>query len=226
MIGLSWPMGPTGLPLHGPPGACEMFKKGLLYLLCSALLPLAGCASDSPESTFDDAPEEERYGGTAVIGSISDVPDVNPLTSTETLAQELSENVLFLPVIHYDENFQPIPAFARSWEINQDTTSLTFNLRNDVFWHDGVKTTAYDLAFAYDKARDPATGFPNAAFWTHYGDGEVIDSFTFRVALRPHAEFMDPWRTFAPVPVHILGDVPSAEIRLQPFSTHEPVGNG
>jgi peptide/nickel transport system substrate-binding protein len=203
-----------------------MFKKGLLYLLCTALVALAGCGSDSPDSIFDDVAEEDRYGGTAVIGSISDVPDVNPLTSTETLAQELSENVLFLPVIHYDQNLQPIPALARSWEINQDTTSLTFHLRNDVFWHDGVQTTAYDLAFAYEKARDPATGFPNAAFWTYYGDGEAVDSFTFRVALRPHAEFMDPWRTFSAVPVHILGDVPSAEIRLHPFGTHEPVGNG
>src|SRR5687767_9490947 len=106
-----------------------MFKKGLLYLLGTVLVFLVGCGSDSPESTFNDVPEAERYGGTAVIGSISDVPDVNPLTSTETLAQELTENVLFLPVIHYDENFQPVPAFARSWEINPDTTSLTFNLR-------------------------------------------------------------------------------------------------
>jgi peptide/nickel transport system substrate-binding protein len=161
-----------------------------------------------------------------VIGSISDIPDINPLTSTETLAAEMQQYVLFLPVIHYDENLQPVPALARSWEVNADTTQLTLHLRDDVFWHDGVKTTAYDLAYAYEKARDPATAFPNTAFWTHYGKGTAVDSFTFVVEMQPHAEFMDPWRTFPAVPRHILGDTPSAQLRQHPFSTRAPVGNG
>ena len=31
--------------------------------------------------------------GTAVVAYISDIPDVNPLTSTETVAQEIAEHV-------------------------------------------------------------------------------------------------------------------------------------
>ncbi len=199
-------------------------KRSLALTFATAFL--AACGSDGPGTVFDELPEEQRYGGTAVIGSISDIPDINPLTSTETLASEMQQHVLFLPVLHYDENFQPIPALARSWEVNADTTLLTFHLRDDIYWHDGVKTTAYDLAFAYEKARDPATGFPNTAYWTHYGRGEAVDSFTFAVALTPHAEFLDPWRSFPAVPLHILKDVPSAQIRQHPFSTREPVGNG
>lgn len=196
-------------------------------LFAALLLAVAACSSDSPGTSFDDdVPEEERYGGTAVIGTISDIPDVNPLTSTDVLAAEVRQYILFLPVIHYDENFEPIPAFARSWEVNEDTTALTFHLRDDVYWHDGVKTTAHDLLFAYEKARDPETAFPNTAFWTYYGDAEAVDSFTFVIRMRPHADFLDPWRSFTPVPVHILGDVPSAEIRRHPFSTRQPVGNG
>lgn len=199
----------------------------ILPLIGFTLLALAGCGTDSTRSSsFEDLPPEERYGGTAVIGSISDVPDINPLTSTETLASEMQQFMLFLPVIHYDEQLEPTPAFARSWAVNEDTTELTFHLRDDVYWHDGVKTTAYDLAFAYEKAIDPATGFPNTAFWTHYGKGEAVDSFTFRVAMEPHAEYMDPWRTFPALPRHILGEVPSAQLRQHPFSTRSPVGNG
>jgi hypothetical protein len=179
-----------------------MMPKTRTLALTLATALLAACGSnDRGGAAFDELPEEQRYGGTAVIGSISDIPDINPLTSTETLASEMQQHVLFLPVLHYNENFEPIPAFARSWEVNADTTLLTFHLRDDIFWHDGVKTTAYDLAFAYEKARDPATGFPNTAFWTHYGRGEAIDSFTFQVALTPHAEFLDPWRTFPAAPV-------------------------
>jgi peptide/nickel transport system substrate-binding protein len=195
--------------------------------LAAALLLLAGCRPDAPgDGVFEDVPEEERYGGTAVIAAIGDIPDVSPLTSTEVTASEIQQYVLFLPVIHYDADFQPVPALARSWEVNADTTLLTFHLRDDVYWHDGVKTTAHDLAFAYEKATDPETGFPNTAFWTHYGRGEAVDSFTFRVEMRPHAEFLDPWRTFPAVPHHLLGDTPSAMLRQHPFSTRQPVGNG
>ncbi|MEX0912573.1 MAG: ABC transporter substrate-binding protein, partial [Gemmatimonadota bacterium] len=189
-------------------------------------LVIAACGGDSPEATFEDVPAEERFGGTAVMASISDIPDISPLTSTETLASEMQQFILFLPVIQYDENLQPIPALARSWEVNADTSTLTLHLRDDVYWHDGVKTTAYDLAFAYEKATDPETGFPNTAFWTYYGAGEAVDSFTFRVEMQPHAEFMDPWRTFPAVPRHILEGVPSAELRQHPFSTRQPLGNG
>jgi peptide/nickel transport system substrate-binding protein len=175
---------------------------------------------------FDDVPEAERYGGTAVMGSIGDIPDMNPLTSTDHTSNQFQQYVLFMPLIRYNADFQPEPYFARSWELNADTTLLTFHLRNDVHWHDGVKTTAHDVKFSYDRANDPATGFANTAFWTHYGEAEVVDSFTFRIQMRPHADFLDPWRAFAPVPQHILGDVPPAQTRNHPFSTSSPLGNG
>jgi peptide/nickel transport system substrate-binding protein len=203
-----------------------MLTRRFLCLPLAAMVSLAACGPGSPGAVFDDVPEEDRYGGTAVVGFISDIPDMNPLTSTETLASEVQQHILFLPVIHYDENFQPAPALARSWEVSPDTTVLTFHLRDDVFWHDGVKTTAHDLVFAYERATNPETLFPNTAFWTHYGRAEAVDSFTFRIEMRPHAEFMDPWRTFPAVPRHVLGEVAPAQLRQHPFSTRQPLGNG
>jgi peptide/nickel transport system substrate-binding protein len=204
-------------------------KRSVRFLLpLLALLPLAACpGGDAGGAGADpDVPEQERYGGTAVIGSISDIPDMNPLTATETQASEMRQFVLFVPVLRYDENLQPTPAHARSWEVSPDTTLLTFHLRDDLFWHDGVKVTAADLKFAYDMARIPETGFPNTAFWTHYGEAEAVDSFTFRVRMRPHAEFLDPWRTFPAVPRHILEGTAPAQLRTHPFSHTSPVGNG
>jgi peptide/nickel transport system substrate-binding protein len=205
-------------------------RRALLpsWLAVLSLFLLGACEQAVPGEADDggDIAEEDRYGGTVVVGAISDIPDMNPLTSTETLAAEIQQFILFTPVLRYDEDLRPQPALARSWEVNADTTLLTFHLRDDVYWHDGVKTTAYDLAFAYEMATHPETGFPNTAFWTHYGEGEAIDSFTFQVEMRPHAEWWDPWRTFSAVPQHILEGTPPAGLRTHPFSTREPVGNG
>ncbi|HEX7242997.1 MAG TPA: ABC transporter substrate-binding protein, partial [Longimicrobiaceae bacterium] len=146
--------------------------------------------------------------------------------STDNNANQLQMFVLFTPVIRYDENFRPVPGLARSWEVNADTSELVLRLRDDVRWHDGVRTTAHDLKLAYDLARNPETGYANSGFWTHYGEATVADSFTLRVKMRPHAEYMDPWRTFFALPRHVLGEVPAAELKNHPFSTRQPLGNG
>jgi hypothetical protein len=52
---------------------------------------------------------------------------------------------------------------------------------------DGERTTAFDFAFNYERARDPATAFANRELyfgsWREY---EVLDSFTIRFRFEPH----------------------------------------
>src|SRR5690606_29469741 len=56
-----------------------------------------------------DVPEGERSGGTAVIGMIGDIPDMNPLTSTDHNANQIQQFVLFTPLVAYDEDLEPVP---------------------------------------------------------------------------------------------------------------------
>ena len=217
------------------PDAPMNTMKTTKHLSLLALALLAACGGgDAPAKGGEqkraanepEVPEAQRYGGTIVVGAIGAIPDMNPLTSSDHTGNQVQQFVLFMPLITYNEKFEAIPWLARSWEVNADTTELTFHLRNDVFWHDGKKTTAYDVKYSYDMARNPETLFPNTAFWTHYRDATVVDSFTVTIGMRPHADFMDPWRSFSPVPKHILeGTAPSA-MQTHPFNTRSPVGNG
>jgi peptide/nickel transport system substrate-binding protein len=199
----------------------------LRSILVAPLLALAACTADTRTSPGTAAlPDSARYGGTLVIGFTSDISDISPLTWQVQNALYMQQFVLFTPLITYDAKLQPVPRLARSWEINRDTTLLTFHLRDDVWWQDGVRTSAYDVKFSYDMARNPRTGYIYAGLWTFYGQAEAPDSFTFRVHLRPHAEFMDVWRTFAPVPEHVLRGTPPERMAGSPFGTQRPVGNG
>lgn len=169
---------------------------------------------------------EARYGGTLVIGAPTDIADISPLTFQVQNALYIQQFVLFLPLIAYDAQLQPVPRLARAWEVNADTSLLTFHLRRDVRWHDGQPTSAFDVQFSYERARDPRTAYIYSGLFAPYGEGEVVDSFTWRVALEPHADFLDVWRVFPPVPRHILGDTPPEQLRHHPFSTRAPLGNG
>ena len=209
----------------------------IVPLLLGISLALAACSGDEsrakPDSVKSDSDsdsaevaESERYGGTLVMAASADIADISPLTWHVQNALYMQQFVLFAPLIAYDRELRPVPRLARSWEVNADTTLLTFHLRDDVWWHDGVKTTAADVKFSYDRARDPRTGFIYSGLWTYFGEAEAPDSFTFRVRLRPHAEFLDAWRAFAPVPRHVLEGVEPEALKRHPFATRAPVGNG
>ena len=176
-------------------------------------------------------PPDDRYGGVAVVGSIGELTDgMNGHVSQLYSSTQHQNFVNQMTLVQYDGDLSPIPYLAESWEVSDDNTEITFHVRDDVYWHDGELTDAYDVAYTYERAIDPATGFPNSTFWTHYDQGpggvEVVDSFTVKFRMRPHADFIDPWRTTTIMPRHLLEDVPSAELRQHPYGTVCPVGNG
>jgi peptide/nickel transport system substrate-binding protein len=178
-----------------------------------------------------DQPTGERYGGTAVVGGIGEIADgMNGLVSSDYTANQHQLFVNLMSLVRLDASFEPEPYLAESWSFNAEGTELTFRLRDGIYWHDGTPTTARDVAFTYRRAVDPATAFPNSAFWTNYDRSEqgveVLDDLTVRFRLRPHAEPLDPWRSTPILPEHLLGDVPPAELRQHPYGTRCPVGNG
>lgn len=219
-------------------------------ILLIAILNLTGCAEgprdgiaafcepalarvDSFMATFEGKePEGEKYGGTVVVGAVGELRGgMNGFDASEAAASQNQMFVNLMTLIQYDEDLQPVPYLARSWEVSDDLTELTFFLRDDVVWHDGEPTTAYDVEFTFLRDEDPATNFANSAFFQYYRPGsagvEVVDSFTVRFHLEsPHMDLLDPWRTIAIMPRHLLEDVPPAELAQHPIGTICPVGNG
>jgi peptide/nickel transport system substrate-binding protein len=192
---------------------------------------LAGVASE--QARLDDARGTGlgSGGGTAVVGAINDLPGgMNAFAASDYSAVQHHQFVNLMTLIRYDEAFQPAPYLAESWTVEEDGSAVVFQLRDDVYWHDGEPTDAEDVAFTYLRMTDPATAYPNAAYWDFYVPGpegvEVLDERTVRIRMQPHAEFLDPWRTVAIMPEHLLGDVPREELREHPFGTQCPVGNG
>ncbi len=177
------------------------------------------------------AAEGDDVGGTVVAGGVGEIAGgMNPLLTVDYSASQHQTFVNLMTLVRLDGDFEPEPYLAREWELDEEGTTLTFRLRNDVFWHDGEPTTAYDVEFTYLRATDPEGGYPNQAHWTHYERGpegiQVVDSFTVEVNLRPHAEPLDPWRTLAIAPRHLLEDVEWGEMADHPYNTRCPVGNG
>ncbi len=204
-----------------------------LYTMAAVLLA-AACDRDYADrragSPEDLVPESERFGGTAVLGSILDLQTMNSLVANETYSRLVQLEILFMPLVKYNEALEPRPWLAERWDTTRvapDTLELTFHLRRDIRWHDDQPTTAEDVKFTYERVLDPAVGSSLASSFAQYSPRAVlVDPYTIRFRLRPHAEFLDGWSQLAIMPKHVLGEVPLDQLSTHSFGSREPVGNG
>ena len=167
-----------------------------------------------------------RRGATVLFASGADLQSINPLLTLHPLARQVQRYVLLTTLARYDSTLVPRPYLARSWEWSRDRRRLSFELETAVRWHDGVPTTARDVIWTLNAARDPATGYPRA------NDLASLESVTaptestvvlqFRV---PPAAFPDVLTDLAILPAHLLDTVPHDRLRQAAWNS-APVGNG
>ena len=88
---------------------------------------------------------------------------------------------------------QYAPGLATSWTVSPDATAYTFNLRQDVKFHDGTPLTAEAVKVTFDRIVDPNTRAQTAfSFIGPYDRSEVVDRYTVRVRFKsPNAAFLD-----------------------------------
>jgi len=185
------------------------------FALLAALVLLSACGDESL-----------RRGDTVLFASGADLQSINPLLTVHPLARQVQRYVLLMTLARYDSTLTARPYLARSWSWSGKT--LTFRLRTDVRWHDGTPTTARDVAWTLDAARDPVTGYPR--FHDLRGLAAVTAPNDSTVALRysaaPAASALpDVFTDLAIVPAHLLDSVPRATLREAAWNS-SPVGNG
>jgi len=168
----------------------------------------------------------ERRGDTVLFASGADLQSINPLLTIHPLARQVQKFLLLTTVARYDSTLQPQPYLAREWRWSADRRQLTLRLRDDVRWHDGVLTTARDVAWTLITARVPATGYPRLAELATLREVTVADDTT--VVLRftgPQPRFPDVLTDLAILPAHLLDSVPIDALRRAAWN-QQPVGNG
>ena len=167
-----------------------------------------------------------RSDGTVVYASGADLESANPLVTVHPLSRQIQRYALLVTLVRYDSALVMQPYLARRWEWNAARDELTLHLHRALAWHDGTPTTARDVVFTLDAARDRATGYPR------YGDLAAItstvapDDSTVRIRFSTSPPGLPPILAELPIlPEHLLGRVPRAAMRRADYNTN-PVGNG
>ena len=102
---------------------------------------------------------------------------------------------LFNTLVEVDQDMKLKPSVARSWETSEDNLTLTFHLRNDIYFHDdpafhdgkGRKLVAHDVVYSFNRIIDKNTASPGSWIFNSRVDSvmpfSAIDDTTFQLKL-------------------------------------------
>ncbi|HHX75414.1 MAG TPA: hypothetical protein GX699_10980 [Firmicutes bacterium] len=143
-----------------------MYKKSLLrtitvslVIFLAMLLVLSGCSgnnepannnnNDNNSNNGDPVAEGPRRGGEAYF-----YYDQDPTTFlVGTLSQPHGGiGPYFYPgLVRLDVDRNPHPYAAKSWDISEDSRTITFHLRDDIRFTDGVPLTSADVKWTFEE---------------------------------------------------------------------------
>lgn len=84
---------------------------------------------------------------------------------------------LFEGLVEYDpKNLQPVPALAERWDINNDSSELTFHLRRNARWSNGDPIDANDVVYSFRRALSPELASRNAYLAAYIKYAEAYNS--------------------------------------------------
>ena len=135
--------------------------------------------------------------GVLVVGQIAEPKALDPAAVTAVNDFRILMNIYDGLVRYKSGTLEVEPALATDWEISEDGTEYTFNLREGVSFHDGTPFNAEAVVFNFERMLNEDhpyadTGpFPLAFFFSSVDTVEAVDELTVKFALSaPYAPFL------------------------------------
>jgi peptide/nickel transport system substrate-binding protein len=194
----------------------------LALLLGVAAIAIIWFIIASPLDPSNNKADDQRYVE-AIVGAPARInPLFAPLNETDADISAL----VFSGLTRLGPDAQVLPDLAQSWEISDDGTTYTFQLRDDVLWHTGVGFTAADAVFTYDLLADPdLPSDPSLTQLWRQVSCQAPAQYTLQCVLpEPFAPFLS-FTTIGLLPRHAFEGVTAANIADSPLN-QSPAGTG
>jgi len=166
--------------------------------------------ADSDDGGDDDTEDAAASGEPVAGGTLVYATNQSPRHLNGTVQSGLATAVPGTQVnaspLFFDENYEPQPYLAESWEVAEDGLSVTLNLRDNAVFHDGEPITSEDVEFSILTSKE------NHPFSAMFAPVESVDSSDPLVAVvnlsQPHpAILMAMTPGLLPIiPKHIFDD--------------------
>jgi peptide/nickel transport system substrate-binding protein len=125
--------------------------KRFLALLVALVLTaaLTGCQPQIEDSEEQPVVEESPVKGGKIVFAGTEPQTLNPIINTDRDAHHFLK-LVFEGMVDYDKDLKIKPVLAKDWSVSENGNSYTFNLRENLKWHDGTQVTARDVIFTLE----------------------------------------------------------------------------
>lgn len=131
-----------------------LIKKWSLsfIILFAACLIISGCSGNNSSSSEGDSAsaKEATAGGTLDFAFNAQPPTIDPLATTATATRDVARNI-FEQLVTFDRNMEVQPMLAESFEIDENSNTVTFKLREGVMFHNGEEMTSEDVVASMER---------------------------------------------------------------------------
>lgn len=143
--------------------------------------------------------------------------NLDPRTSSDVASYRIIEQI-YDPLLKLDSTGTAQPVLAEKWWTERDTVYY-FQLRKNIFFHDGTRLTAADAAYTFKTVLDPALKAPARKSFDVIEKISVPDSFLLKIKLK---------HVFSPFLANMeMGIVPKHLLVKQPeILRKHPLGSG
>lgn len=181
----------------------KRFRFSSLILMIALLVPSLTTTAQS--------------GGDLIWGTNSEPETLDPSCTFSSIADNVYKT-LYDSLVFWEPTDQEFyPYLAEDWQVNEDFTAYTFDLRDDVMFHDGTPFNAEAVQINFDRIATIAeseacssASVAQARLGPTYVSSEIIDDFTVRV-------------TFSePNPIFLIG---AADLYFMSPASLEEYGN-
>lgn len=175
-------------------------------------------------ATFSQA-EEPKKGGTLITVLNSNVRNLNSAVQSG-IVTGFPGAQLFASPLRYDENWEPQPYLAETWEVSEDGLTVTLNLVKNAKFHDGTPLTSEDVAFSVDVIK---ANHPFNSMFAPVERVETPDAHTAVLKLsKPHPALMLAMsgQLMSIIPKHIYGDGEITDVKTHARNNENVVGSG
>ncbi len=95
-----------------------------------------------------------------------------------------------------------------TWEVNEEEETMTvhWQIRDDVYWHDGEQVTVHDYVLGYNIHMHPDYPAITKTVAGYIEEIEVVNDFEMKIHFNELYPFGDIGTPFDPVPAHIFQD--------------------
>lgn len=206
----------------------QLFKilKGTerMFFLVLVILAFSSATYFAIDFYINNTKATPAHGGTYIEGVVGQPRFINPIYGETNDVDRTLIDLIYSGLMTYDKDGKLINDLVKSYQPSEDGKTYTFQLKDNLYWQDGIKLTADDVVFTIKTIQNSDYKSPLRANWLDVGVEKLSDkSFTLSINA-PYNSFLENC-AIKIIPQHIWKNILPENFALSSYNL-QPIGSG